>query len=59
MEKFTTLTSKAIPLANENVDTDQIIPARFLKRQISKDLVITYFEIGDLTNMESLILISA
>ena len=31
MEKFTTLTSKAIPLANENVDTDQIIPARFLK----------------------------
>lgn len=31
MEKFTTLTSKAIPLAIENVDTDQIIPARFLK----------------------------
>ena len=31
MEKFTTLTSKAIPLNIENVDTDQIIPARFLK----------------------------
>lgn len=31
MEKFTTLISKAIPLAIENVDTDQIIPARFLK----------------------------
>ena len=31
MEKFTTLTSTAIPLAIENVDTDQIIPARFLK----------------------------
>jgi len=31
MEKFTTLTSRAIPLAIENVDTDQIIPARFLK----------------------------
>ena len=31
MEKFTTLTSKAIPLTIENVDTDQIIPARFLK----------------------------
>lgn len=30
-EKFTTLTSKAIPLPNENVDTDQVIPARFLK----------------------------
>lgn len=31
MEKFRTLTSRAIPLAIENVDTDQIIPARFLK----------------------------
>ena len=31
MEKFTTLTSKAIPLDIENIDTDQIIPARFLK----------------------------
>jgi len=31
MEKFTTLKSRAIPLAIENVDTDQIIPARFLK----------------------------
>ncbi|MCF8714501.1 3-isopropylmalate dehydratase small subunit [Joostella atrarenae] len=31
MEKFTTLKSKAIPLPIENIDTDQIIPARFLK----------------------------
>lgn len=31
MEKFTTLESRAIPLQIENVDTDQIIPARFLK----------------------------
>lgn len=31
MEKFTTLESRAIPLAIENIDTDQIIPARFLK----------------------------
>jgi 3-isopropylmalate/(R)-2-methylmalate dehydratase small subunit len=30
-EKFTTLISPAIPLPVENVDTDQIIPARFLK----------------------------
>ena len=30
-DKFTTLTSTAYPLPNENVDTDQIIPARFLK----------------------------
>jgi len=31
MEKFTTLQSTAIPLPIENIDTDQIIPARFLK----------------------------
>lgn len=31
MEKFTTLQSRAVPLDIENVDTDQIIPARFLK----------------------------
>ncbi|MEM7135119.1 MAG: 3-isopropylmalate dehydratase small subunit [Myxococcota bacterium] len=31
MAKFTTLTSHAVPLTAENVDTDQIIPARFLK----------------------------
>lgn len=31
MEKFITLKATAIPLDIENVDTDQIIPARFLK----------------------------
>lgn len=31
MEKFTTLTTTAVPLPIENIDTDQIIPARFLK----------------------------
>ena len=31
MEKFTRLKQTAIPLDIENVDTDQIIPARFLK----------------------------
>ena len=31
MRKFTQLTSKVIPLPHENVDTDQIIPARYLK----------------------------
>lgn len=30
-DKFTILTSSAVPLPLENVDTDQIIPARFLK----------------------------
>ena len=31
MDKFTKLVSPAIPLPIENIDTDQIIPARFLK----------------------------
>jgi 3-isopropylmalate/(R)-2-methylmalate dehydratase small subunit len=31
VDKFTTLTSSCVPLPIENVDTDQIIPARFLK----------------------------
>lgn len=30
-DKFTTILSQAVPLPIENVDTDQIIPARFLK----------------------------
>ena len=31
MAQFTNLTSKVIPLLIDNIDTDQIIPARFLK----------------------------
>jgi 3-isopropylmalate/(R)-2-methylmalate dehydratase small subunit len=31
IDKFETLRSRAVPLPIENVDTDQIIPARFLK----------------------------
>jgi 3-isopropylmalate/(R)-2-methylmalate dehydratase small subunit len=31
IDKFNTLTSSAVPMPIENVDTDQIIPARFLK----------------------------
>jgi 3-isopropylmalate/(R)-2-methylmalate dehydratase small subunit len=31
MEKFVNITSTAVPLAIKNIDTDQIIPARFLK----------------------------
>jgi 3-isopropylmalate/(R)-2-methylmalate dehydratase small subunit len=32
MEPFTTHTGKALPLRRSNVDTDQIIPAEYLKR---------------------------
>ena len=31
MAEFTTLTSRLVPLPVENIDTDQIIPARYLK----------------------------
>lgn len=31
MKKFETLSSRVVPLPIENIDTDQIIPARFLK----------------------------
>lgn len=31
MEKFTTFTGRLAPLSIDNIDTDQIIPARFLK----------------------------
>ncbi len=31
IDKFVTIKSTAVPLPIENVDTDQIIPARFLK----------------------------
>ncbi len=34
VEKFTLLVSSAVPLSAENVDTDQILPARFLKAVI-------------------------
>lgn len=36
-DKFTILTSTAVPMSVENVDTDQIIPARFLKATERKD----------------------
>jgi 3-isopropylmalate dehydratase small subunit len=32
MEPFTTHTGRAVPLRHSNVDTDQIIPAEYLKR---------------------------
>src|SRR3954464_9186505 len=36
-DKFTVLRSSAVPLPIENVDTDQIIPARFLKATERKE----------------------
>lgn len=42
-DKFEVLTSTAYPLPTENVDTDQIIPARFLKATERKDFDINFF----------------
>ncbi len=43
MARFTTVTSHAVPLPAENVDTDQIIPARFLKVTDKKGLGASLF----------------
>lgn len=48
MEKFTTHTGVGVPLTRSNVDTDQIIPARYLKR-VSR----TGFEDGLFSNWRS------
>jgi 3-isopropylmalate/(R)-2-methylmalate dehydratase small subunit len=42
-DKFTKLTSTAYPLPTENVDTDQIIPARFLKATERVDFDVNFF----------------
>lgn len=64
MEKFVKLSSTAVPLPIENIDTDQIIPARFLKatnkvgfganlfrdwRYNKEDKPLTDFVLNDLT----------
>lgn len=48
MEKFTTHTGVAVPLQRSNVDTDQIIPAVYLKR-----VTRTGFEDGLFSNWRS------
>src|SRR6187401_2935894 len=42
-EPFTTFSSRVIPLPAENVDTDQIIPARFLQTTVKKGLADALF----------------
>ena len=37
MEPFTRLTATALPIARANVDTDQIVPARYLQKPRSDD----------------------
>jgi 3-isopropylmalate/(R)-2-methylmalate dehydratase small subunit len=42
-EPFATFTSRAVPLPAENVDTDQIVPARYLKATDKAGLVDALF----------------
>lgn len=45
-QKFDVITSSCIPLPLENVDTDQIIPARFLKATDKKGFGDNLFVTG-------------
>ena len=50
-DKFNILTSSAVPLPIENVDPDQIIPARFLKATKREAFGDNLLETGDTTEM--------
>lgn len=50
MEKIEILVSKVIPIAIENIDTDQIIPARFLKSSKRQDFGSNLFRDWRFTN---------
>lgn len=43
MEKITTFSGRVVPLPNDHVDTDQIIPARFLKMTDKSGLAANLF----------------
>ena len=46
MEKFTVYTGTTVPLMNDNIDTDQILPKQFLKLIDKKVLVSTSCMLG-------------
>lgn len=52
-QKFDIVRSTCVPLPLENIDTDQIIPARFLKATDKAGLVIIFSEIGDIIRTEA------
>ena len=51
---FKHIQTSVVPLPIENIDTDQIIPARFLRPLPAMVLVITYSATGVLTRMITL-----
>lgn len=50
MEKIDILISRVIPIPIENIDTDQIIPSRFLKNSKRQDIGINLFRDWRYTN---------
>lgn len=53
MKAFTNFESRVVPLAINNIDTDQIIPARFLKTTSKQGLDRQLFSTGVTTNRGS------
>jgi|GEM_PF-6413371 len=51
MKALQIINSTFVPVNIENIDTDQIIPARFLKATTRDASVKTYLEIGDMKMM--------
>ena len=49
MKPFTNFSSRMVPLAINNIDTDQIIPARFLRPSPSKGSTSSFFATGAMT----------
>ena len=47
MEKFTVYTGTTVPLMNDNIDTDQILPKQFLKLIDKKGLRIETLSLID------------
>jgi 3-isopropylmalate/(R)-2-methylmalate dehydratase small subunit len=60
MEKFIKITSRAVPLPVEDIDTDQIIPARFLKATtregFGENLFIDWRQYSDGSNKADFVL---
>ena len=55
-DKFNILNSSAVPLNIDNVDTDQIIPARFLKATERKGFGENLFKDWSITQMVLLLI---
>lgn len=55
MEAFTQFEGTTLPLMNDNIDTDQILPKNYLKRVEKTGLANFYLTIGAICRNASLI----